>query len=104
MLLCRRVVEDTFTHENILISPIHEFAAPQYPVIIELSLFAKWTSVQGSYRIECQLQDMEGDVVWREKQDVPLENPNPLLICVLRLFHLRLYFPKPGKYDFVLLA
>lgn len=103
-LVCRRVILDTYTNEHVLISPIHEVASLTYPVSVPVSVFAQWTSVHGLYQLEFRLQDLEGEVLWRQSIDKPLEVRDPLLVTNLTLHNIHLFFTRPGKYDLVMLA
>jgi hypothetical protein len=103
-LVCRRIFLDSYTKEYLLLGPQHEIVATSYPIVVPLALFARWTSVQGVYDLQVQLQDLEGNVLWRENQLPPLECQDPLRVTILTLHALHVYFPRPGKYEFVLLA
>ena len=103
-LVCRRIVQDAATGEFVIISPIHEIHSATYPTLVELAIFARWGSVQGKYQLEIRLQDLEENVAWGQRQPVPLECTDPLVIVMLALHPLKVYFPRPGKHEFVLLA
>jgi hypothetical protein len=101
---CRQIFQDTATQEYLLLGPTHQAIVPEFPAFVDLSLYARWTSVQGTYRLELQLQDLEGEVVWAAPEGAPLEGRDPLLVCVITLRHNQVFFPSPGKYDMVMLA
>ena len=103
-LVCRQILLDQFTQEHVLLGPTHQFVAFTFPVVADLSIYVRCTSVQGSYSLEVQLQDLEGNVLWRHQFQPPLEAHDPLMVGILNLQRLGIYFPKPGKYEFVLLA
>src|SRR6266702_268780 len=103
-LICRQLFQDNVTGEFILIGPTHQVVSPVYPMVGGLSVFAQCTSMQGTYALELQLQDLEGTVHWRHHLAPPLEHHDPLDICYLKLQNLGVYFPTAGKFELVLLA
>jgi hypothetical protein len=103
-LVCRRIFLDAYTNETIILGPTHEIVAPSYPLVANLSIFGRWTSVHGVYELDIQLQDLQGHVIWGERQERLLECHNPLLVTVVTLQPLNVFFPKPGKYEMVILA
>jgi hypothetical protein len=103
LLVCRQVVKDAFTDEYILIGPTHQVTPLTYPAVVTLGIFAHWTSVQGTYKIELQLRDVEGRVVWQEDEP-PLAGEDPLLAYAIAFAGRNFILPKPGTYDLVMLA
>lgn len=103
-VLCRRIIQDAMSGDYVLFAPTHLHVSPVFPCIVPLSFFGRWTSVQGCYELECQLQDLEGNLVWRLKHERPLDCRDPLLVCVLCLHNMQVFLPRPGKFDFVILA
>jgi hypothetical protein len=97
-------MQDIGSKEFILLGPTHQMVAPVYPMIGSLAFFAQCTTMQGSYILQLQLQDMEGNVQWHQKMDPPWECNDPLSVAYLSLQNMGIYFPRPGKYDIVLLA
>jgi hypothetical protein len=51
------------TQEHTLVAPLHQVFAPEFPVVFDLSGFARWSNAHGPYRVELQLRTLEGDVV-----------------------------------------
>jgi hypothetical protein len=102
--MCRRIFVDRYTGDTLIFGPLHELASASFPMVAELAFFGRWLSVHGAYEISVQLQDLEGNVIWGEKQDRLLECPNPLVVTVLTLQPLHIFFPRPGKYEIVILA
>jgi hypothetical protein len=102
--VCRQILQDKLTGEFVLIGPTHQIYSFTYPTVANLSVFARCTSVQGVYRLEIQLQDLEGNAIWGQKFDPPLDLNDPLAVGTLNLQNLGIFIPKPGKYDLVLLA
>ncbi|HEY1858741.1 MAG TPA: hypothetical protein VGG61_00190 [Gemmataceae bacterium] len=103
-LACRQIMQDLGSKEFILLGPTHQMYSPVFPMIGNLAFFAQCTTMQGSYNLELQLQDMEGGVQWRHAMDPPWECNDPLSVAYLTLQNMGIYFPRPGKYDVVLLA
>jgi hypothetical protein len=101
---CRQIFLDQFAQEYIILAPTHQIASLMFPVVVTLSIFGRFTSVQGSYHLELQLQDLEGNTVWRQIFEQPWELRDPLAVGTLVLNNLGIYFQKPGKYEWVLFA
>jgi hypothetical protein len=53
--------------------------------------------------VEVQLQNEDGEVVWKDGPPDPLNMPDPLWTYDIRL-NVCMSFPKPGTYEVVLLA
>jgi hypothetical protein len=103
-LVCKQIFLDEKTQECVLVSPVHQTFAPEYPAVQDLSFFARWSNAHGPYRVEVQLRDLEGVVLWRDEMPNPFQAPDPLRIVPLTLRHRHVRFPAPGKYEFALLA
>jgi hypothetical protein len=101
---CRRIIKDEFTRDLVLIAPLVDIQAVAFPLIADVSVYVRISAGQGSYQLELQLQTLEGDVVWREQMEPPLDLPDPLLVAVKLFLYRRIYMPKPAQYDLVLLA
>jgi hypothetical protein len=105
LVICRQIFQDQHTNEYLLLGPTHEVAVPHFPAAIDVSVFARWTAVNGAYRLEIQVQDLaDGSLVCRQVLADPLEDHDPLRVVLLTLHHIRLEFPRPGKYDVIILA
>jgi hypothetical protein len=103
-LLCRQIFLDRVRHDYTLVSPVHQIFSLQYPVVQDLSVFARWTNAHGAYQVELQLRSLEGDVLWRQQQARPFETSNPLEVWILTLEHMAIPILGPGKYEIALLA
>jgi hypothetical protein len=103
-LVCKQIFRDELTQECVLASPLHQTFAPRYPVVQDLAFFARWSNAHGCYRVELQLRDLDGGVLWREEMAEPFEVADPLAVVPLTLRHLHVRFPAPGKYEVALLA
>jgi hypothetical protein len=103
-LLCRQIFQDECTGEYLLLGPTNQIVASRYPVLADLSLFMHWASAHGVYRLELQVRDLEGNVVWRHRFERPYEAADPLRPTLIKLLHLDIPCPRPGKYDVVMLA
>jgi hypothetical protein len=103
-LVCKQIYLDDVTRECVLVSPLHQTFAPRYPAVQDLAFFARWSNAHGRYRVELQLRDLEGGVLWREEMANPFEVADPLRVVPLTLRHHHVRFPAPGKYEFTLLA
>ena len=103
-LVCRQIFQDQATQEIIIIGPAYQIIAMQFPVVGQLSVYARVTSLHGTYLLEAQLRDFEGAVLWRHRFESPLDCRDPLAVTNITLRDLRVSFPAPGKYEFVLMA
>lgn len=101
--VCRQIILDQFTQEYILVGPTQQIVSHVYPMVANLSVYARCTSVQGSYHLELQLQDLESTVCWRQIMEPPWDLRDPLAIGQLNIQNLGVFFQKPGRYEFVLL-
>jgi len=102
-VICRQFAEHPETKEPVLIGLPQGFMAPHYPAAYDLWLFARVASTHGDYRIQVQLQNVGGDVVWQGGPQEDWSMPNPMGTYDLKL-QLLPVFPCPSKYDLVLLA
>src|SRR5262249_55500700 len=103
-MACRQVIHDRLSGDYVVIAPAHQLVAPTYPLVANLAFFARCSSVNGTYQLELQLQDLEGNIIWRNLFPNPLQDDDPLRVAYLALLNQGIYFPQPGMYEFVLLA
>ena len=103
-VLCRGLFVDPARQEYTIVSPVHQVFAPHYPLVEDFSVFARWTNAHGSYAIEVQLRNLEGDVLCSCKMKAPFEAHDPLQIWMIPLHHLPFQIPAPGKYEVAMLA
>jgi hypothetical protein len=86
-----------------LIGLPRRFQKSSFPAATPVAFFARLTSAHGYYQVEVQLQTPDGQTAWREGPPNPWSLHNPLELYDLKL-NLFAAFPKPGRYDFVLLT
>lgn len=103
-LLCRQIFVDPQRQDYTLVSPVHQVFSARYPLVEDLSAFARWSNAHGAYAVELQLRSLDGDVLWRQQMERPFQTHDPLQVWVLTLTHLPIRIPAPGKYEVVLLA
>jgi hypothetical protein len=101
-LICNQIVDDFETPGMVMIRLPLSCLNQKYPATQQLAFFTRWTSAQGEYLMEIQLQD-EGKVVWRDGLRGPWLLTDPSRTYDLRLT-LTVVFPKPGHYEFVLVV
>jgi hypothetical protein len=104
LVVCRQIILDQFAKEYYLLGVLHGVTSLDFPTVATVSIYAECKAVLGSYNLELQLQDLDGVIHWRHTFDVPLVCRDPLLVGIIPLHQERIYFPKPGKYDLILLA
>src|SRR5262245_5036553 len=103
-VLCRGLFVDLACQDYPIVSPVHQVFAPRYPLQEDFSVFARWTNANGSYEIEVQLRNLEGDVLCSCKSEAPFEARDPLQIWMIPLHHIPFQIPEPGKYEVAMLA
>jgi hypothetical protein len=103
LLACREMLQDNATGEFILIGPLVDLTALQFPLMVPLNLFAVLTSMRGRYLPALQLRDEEDQVCWSQAWEAPAENHDPLVPFTFSLRGLCAYVPRAGKYDVVLM-
>jgi hypothetical protein len=103
-VICRQIFVDAVRQDYTLVSPVHQVFSARYPLVEDLSVFARWSNAHGSYAVEVQLRSLDGDVLWRQAMEAPFEARDPLQVWIVPLFHLPVAIPEPGKYEVVLLA
>jgi hypothetical protein len=103
-VVCREIFEDCRTHEFILVAPFSNLSATAFPLVCRPSIYAHLTCGHGSYDMAMQLRDMEGNLLWEWLCPRPIRLPDPLHQHRVTLYDARLEFPRPGRYDLVLLA
>jgi hypothetical protein len=101
LLVCRRIVEKQGEISLIDITRSHQHH--YFPAAVAVGVFGRLTSAHGSYQLQVQLQNEDGEVVWQDGPPKPWPLPDPLMAYDIR-FNLCMSFPKPGAYDVVLLA
>jgi hypothetical protein len=103
-VLCRGLFVDPARKDYTIVSPVHQVFSSHYPFTEDFSVFARWTNAHGSYSIELQLRELDGDLLSSCKMNVPFETHDPLQIWMIPLHHLPIKIPRPGKFEVALLA
>ena len=103
-LVCRQLLLDHHSRDYVILAQGYQIHSFTFPAVVDMSVYARLSSVQGVYQLEVQLQDLEGKTLWQQDFGPLLRSDDPLQIGVLDLQHLQVVFPKPGKYELVLLA
>jgi hypothetical protein len=101
---CRTIYEDRRSRECILIGPFGGIKLSSFPGSFRFSLYADLCGAHGSFELALQLRDDELEQVWGWQWPEPLSHDNPLAPHHIILHDLVIEFPRPGRYDLVLLA
>jgi hypothetical protein len=101
---CRQIYEDRRTRECILIGPFGGVALNFFPAGFRLSLYADLCGARGAFELSLELRDDELETVWGWRWPEPFRHDNPLEPHHVILHDVVLEFPRPGRYDLVLLA
>jgi hypothetical protein len=84
--------------------PTHEVFGASFPLLTEVSVYSTWRGVQGTYQLESQLMDPEGEVIWSHAETRPLVGDDRFVVHRIILHPLRVLIPSAGSYDFILTA
>jgi hypothetical protein len=101
---CRVIYEDRRTRECILVAPFGGLALSFFPGRFRLSLYADLCGGHGTYELALELRDEELEAVWDWRLPEPIRYEDPLEPYHFILHDAVLEFPRPGRYDLVLLA
>ncbi len=103
-LVCREIFQDKQTGEYLLLGPVSGLTLSAFPAALRLSLYIRLTGAHGSYRLAVQLRDQDGGKVGECPGPDNVHPSDPLAPCQICWRNLGLYFPRPGRYDLILLA
>jgi hypothetical protein len=103
-VVCREILEDCRSHEFVLIGPLSSLGAAAFPHTARLSIYAHFTGGHGDYEVVLQLRDTEESPRWEWRCPQPIRLPDPLMDQRFTLYDAILEFPKPGRYDLLMLA
>jgi hypothetical protein len=104
-LPCRRIVHianDSQAKDVQLTGLPVSYSHYTFPSAIPIGFYMRCTSGHGSYSVEVQLQNLSGEVIWKEGPPEPWQMPDPLETYNLAFLR-AVIFPAPGTYQFVLL-
>lgn len=102
--LCRQLFVDPDRQDFTVVTPTYQVFPARYPVVEDLSVYARWVDAHGAYAVEVQLRDLEGEVLCRARMKHPFEMSDPLRVVQVALWHLAIHIPRPGMYEVALLA
>jgi hypothetical protein len=102
-IVCRQIFDDPRIDDAVIVGLPRAFQQKNYPGASPLGFFVRLSSARGRYHIEVQLRNADGEVVWREGpgEELPMEDPVEMYDIKMNLVPV---FPKPGVYEFTLLA
>ncbi|HVS34434.1 MAG TPA: hypothetical protein VMS17_02565 [Gemmataceae bacterium] len=104
-LLCREIFQDAATHEFILVGPVRALVLPHFPIVARVNVFAHLAPTsRETYCLKLRLDDEEGNVVWSQDMEPPIESTDPSLTLMVTFTGLPIPILKTGKYEMVLLA
>lgn len=99
-LTCRMFATDPTANDDVLVGLPRAFWANNYPAGSPLSFFVRCTSGHGKYPVAVQLQNSDGEVVWKDGPPEPWEMLDPLEMYDFKM-NTCVVFPAPGVYQFV---
>jgi hypothetical protein len=103
-IVCRVLTQDRRTDEYSVVGIVNRYMMTRFPETVTLSVFAELADCQADFSARFELRDNFDALV----QEFPFRNPvkappQPLDTLFLMGFDYRVGFPRPGRYDFVLL-
>jgi hypothetical protein len=100
-LVCQQVVDDQKLGETVLVGLPRFHRHHRYPTARMFGFFARLAEARGTYEVEVQLRNEDGDIVWRDGPPTPWKLDDPLTLYDLKL-NMNVVFPETGEYEFVL--
>jgi hypothetical protein len=103
MLLCDTVIQDVQTTKKSLIGIFTQVNAFQFPIQINVTMFARLTDAEGKYRFRLDVVNLtENKQIFSLPTPADLEAESQLSFAELVLQVQGLPIPSPGKYEFQL--
>ncbi|HEV3144756.1 MAG TPA: hypothetical protein VGZ47_12775 [Gemmataceae bacterium] len=65
-LVCRQVATEPQSGEAVLVGLPMDYSQRRFPAAAMVGFFARLTDARGSYEVEIQLRNADGDVVWAD--------------------------------------
>jgi hypothetical protein len=103
-VVCREIYEARKSRDLVLVAPFSGVTLLRYPAPLQFSVYAHLTAARGRYAMSLHLEDPEGRLVWGWDLPNPVEEANPLLSHRIALYDLVVEFPRPGRYNLLILA
>jgi hypothetical protein len=103
-VVCREIYEAPTSKELALVAPFTGITLPRYPARMRFAVYAHLTAARGRYAMTLRLEDSEGQVVWAWDLPSPVEEADPLLSRRIALYDIVVEFPRPGRYNLIMLA
>jgi hypothetical protein len=103
-VVCREIYQRLGSPDHVLVAPFNQITMRQPPVVVQFSVFAYLTDLQGRYELSLEMIDADDRVLWRCNLPNPVEQRDPLLPHRLLLYDLKAPFQRPGRYHLVILA
>jgi hypothetical protein len=100
-LVCKQVVDDQNLGETVLVGLPRGHCHHRYPTARMLGFFARLANARGTYEVEVQLRNEDGDILWRDGPPTAWKLDDPLALYDLKL-NMNVVFPETGDYEFVL--
>ena len=105
-LVCRQIIQDVVTSQCVLIDPKIEFSLPHFPATVLVSIYGQLSEVRREYSPEFRLWGSDGEILWDYRAPAPMTSPDddPLRQYRFVFRDLAIPFPRPGRYDLLMLA
>jgi hypothetical protein len=105
-LVCREIIQDVITNQCVLIDPRVEFTLPEFPASVLVSIYGQLSEVRREYTPELRIWGSDGEILWDYRAPAPMTSPDddPLRQFRFVIRDLEIPFPRPGRYDLILLA
>ena len=103
-VVCRAMFENPNDHEFVLVAPCSSVDVQSFPAQGRRSVYAQLADAEGRYEMEMRLVDQDGEEVWNWRCPGPVCAADRLLPHRIALYDLILGFPRPGRYDLLLVG
>ena len=80
------------------------FRLAKLPGSIRFAVYAHLTELHGKYILELQLEDSQGDILWKVRADPPVKHDDPLMPHRFAFRDLSISVAAPGRYDLLLMT
>jgi hypothetical protein len=103
-VVCEAIHEDPVSRKCILVAPVGGLNLSAFPARFRLSLYADLCGCRGTFELALELRDDDLERIWGWQWPGPIRHPDPLEPAHVILHNAAPAFPRPGRYDLVLLA
>lgn len=105
ILICDQIIHESGSNKKSLIGIFEEIHLPKFPARYpRIAVYVNLTDAHGKYALELRLLGTQDGTQLGAGKTPEVEIDSPLRTCEFALQIQNLQFPKPGKYEFHVLA